>query len=112
MQNLKDFFENNHYLADEMAIWLGNESCAGNAVGYIMYDHIGLDRLRKELPDYKVYALRESDELNGDPATMENKEVIVNFFGYFISKTDFDSAFANKDWVEVYEWDYDPHDWD
>lgn len=101
----------NNLLADPMSIWVGNEGCCGKAKGFIIYNHQpGLEALREMLcgDDFKLYALRENDELNGDPATIENKEVVVNFFGYFITETDFDWCFEERDWQELYTWDYDP----
>ena len=70
--------------------------------------HKGLGNVRKDFKDVKVYALRESDELNGDTATIENMEVVVNFFGYFLTESDLDWAFANIDYQPIYDWDYDP----
>ena len=107
MKTLVKFFEEHGYLNDEMSIWIGNEGAAGNAEGYFIYDHCGIDKLREELPDCKVYAFRHSDYDDANPATLEINEVVVNFFGYFVTDTDLDTAFAHKDWQEVYDWDYD-----
>lgn len=98
------------YLADPMTIWIGRDASVGKVNGYIIYDHKGIDNVREEFKGFKVYALRESDELNGDPATIENTEVVVNFFGYFITDSDLDWAYAKTDWHEVWNWDYDPWD--
>ena len=98
------------YGADPMTIWVGRDASVGEAKGYIIYDHKGLGNIRKDFKDFKVYALRESDELNGDPATIENMEVVVNFFGYFITEEDLDWAFAKTDFQPIYDWDYDPWD--
>lgn len=97
------------FLADPMTIWVGNEACCGKASGFIVYNHDGIDNIRQRVGDgLKVYALREDDDLNGDPATIENKEVVVNFFGYFVTETDLDWCFKGREWQPVYDWDYDP----
>jgi hypothetical protein len=100
----------NNLMADPMFIEVGHEGCVGQAQGFIIYNHIGLENIREMLCGdvFHAYALRESDELNCDPATIENQEVVVNFFGYFISEEDFDWAFANKPYQEVWYWNYDP----
>lgn len=107
-KTLAKVFEMNGWIADEMTIWVGNDASCGKANGYIIYNHDGINTIRKALPNFKVYTLRESDDLDGNPASIENKEVMVNFFGYFITQTDLDYAFTNKDWQEVWDWDYDP----
>lgn len=100
---------NKMFLNDPMTIWAGNEGTE-KANGVILYNHCGLDYLRNILaPDgYKVYALRENDDLDGDPATIENTDVMVNFFGYFVTKTDLDWMFKEREFVEICTWDYDP----
>jgi hypothetical protein len=101
-------FEANDLIADEMTIWAGSEGTA-EASGFIVYNHIGIDKLRNIVgKPFKVYAFRESDELDGDPATIENQEVYVNFFGYFVTETDLDWLFKEREYVEMYSWDYDP----
>lgn len=97
------------YLADPMTIWVGTDAVCGKANGYIVYNHDGIDNIRKVVGEkYKVYALRENDDLDGNPATLEIGEVVVNFFGYFVTETDLDWAFANREFQPVYDWDYDP----
>ena len=102
--------EANNLMADPMTIWVGNEGCCGKAEGFIIYNHIGLDNIREMLCEdvFKVYALRETDDLDGDPATIENKEVTVNFFGYFVTEDDLDWMFKARNFVEMYSWSYDP----
>ena len=96
------------FLADEMTIWACRDGVA-KASGFIIYNHLGLDALRRVFfPDAKVYALREDDELNCEPATIENDEVMVNFFGYFVTEENLDWIFESKNHREVYSWDYDP----
>lgn len=112
--SIKKFFdeekriESMGFFPQPMTLWIGSEACCGKASGFLIDNHVGIENVRKAFPEYKVYAVRESDELNCEPATIENKEVIVNFFGYFITKTDLDWCFKGKDWQETYSWDYDP----
>ena len=95
-------------MADEMTIWACRDGVA-QGMGYIIYDHCGLEKLRKAFEGVaKVYALRESDDLDGDPATIENQEVMVNFFGYFVTDSDLDWIFTERNFREVWTWDYDP----
>lgn len=101
-------FDANNILADEMNIWVGSEGMTA-ASGFIVYNHMGIENLRDLVGEpFKVYAFREDDDLDGDPATIENKEVVVNFFGYFVTEEDLDWLFKERDYVEMYTWDYDP----
>lgn len=97
------------FLADPMTIWIGNEACCEKANGFIIYNHDGIENVRQRVGDkLKVYAFRECDDLNCEPATIENHEVVVNFFGYFITEADLDWCFKEIDYQPVYTWDYDP----
>lgn len=109
-KDIENAISNNNLMADQMTIWVGNEGNCGKAEGYIIYDHCGIDNVREILPSdkFKVYAFRETDDLDGDPATIENQEVMVNFFGYFVTETDLDWIFTEKYFREVWDWDYDP----
>lgn len=101
-------FDANDLIADEMDIWAGSEGTE-HATGFLVQNHIGIDNLRNIVGEpFKVYALREDDDLSGDPATIENKEVTVNFFGYFVTEDDLDWMFKERDFVEMYSWSYDP----
>lgn len=101
-------FDANNIIADEMNVWLGSEGTEQSA-GYLVLDHIGIDKLRDIVGEpFKVYAFREDDDLSDMPATIENKEVAVNFFGYFVTEDDLDWMFKGQDYVEVWTWDYDP----
>ena len=87
------------FLADPMTIWVGNENCCGKANGFIIYDHDGIENVRQRVGgNLKVYALRECDTLNGQPAAI----------GYFVTETDLDWCFKEIDYQPVYTWDYDP----
>lgn len=101
-------FDANNIIADEMNVWLGSEGTEQSA-GYLVLDHIGIDKLRDIVGEpFKVYAFRGDDDLSDMPATIENKEVVVNFFGYFVTEDDLDWMFKGQDYVEVWTWDYDP----
>ena len=110
---LKQLWDKNHdtLLMQPMTIWLGNEGCvAAGLKAFTIDNHIGLERAREIAgPDLKVYAVRENDELNGEPATLENNEVVVNFFCYLVVEEDLDWAFKEQKWVPFYDWTYD---WD
>lgn len=101
-------FDANDLIADELNIWVGNEGEV-QAAGYLVHNHIGIDTLRDIVGEpFKVYAFREDDDLSGDIATIENHEVRVNFYGYFVTEDDLDWLFKERDFVEMYSWDYDP----
>ena len=110
---LKDVWKKFHddYLMQPMTVWLGNDSCVASGVkAFTIYNHIGLENVREMVgPEFKVYAVRENDDLDGNPATLENHEVMVNFFCYLVVEEDLDWAFANQDWIPFYDWSYD---WD
>ena len=107
-QDIKNIITKLNLLSDEMTIWACRDGVA-QAMGFIIYNHCGIDTLREAFKGVaKVYALRESDDLEGDPATIENEEVMVNFFGYFVTDSDLGWIFKNETYREVYTWDYDP----
>ena len=107
-QDIKNIITKLDLLSDEMTIWACRDGVA-QAMGFIIYNHCGIDTLREAFKGVaNVYALRESDDLDGDPATIENEEVMVNFFGYFVTDSDLDWIFKNEAYREVWTWDYDP----
>lgn len=110
---LKDIWSKYHenYLMQPMTVWLGNESCVASGIrAFTIDNHLGIDKVREMVgPEFKVYAVRESDELNCEPATLENHEVMVNFFCYLIVDEDLDWAFKSQDYIPFYDWTYD---WD
>lgn len=114
MANLKDIYKKyaEDYLIDPMTIWIGSEGTE-KARAFLFGNHLGIDRVRDMVadidPDFKVYAVRGSDYDWDEPATIEPKEVMVNFVGYLITNADLDWMFKGKDWQEVYDWTYD---WD
>ena len=107
-KDIKDIISSLGLISDEMTIWACRDGVA-QGMGFIIYNHCGIETLREAFKGVaKVYALRESDELDGDPASIENQEVMVNFFGYFVTDSDLDWIFASKSHRQVWTWDYDP----
>ena len=79
--------------------------------GFLVEDHIGIDLVRERADLYGglyVYALRHGDDWC-EPASIENKEVIVNFYAYFVTDQPLDYLFKDgKDWAEcIYDWSVD-----
>jgi hypothetical protein len=73
--------------------------------GYYIWDRISLAQVREDLPEgWYAYAIRESDRKWDTPATLENNRVCVNFWGYFITKTNID--FKNSDFVNISDFGY------
>ena len=78
--------------------------------GFIFENHIGIDNV-KELAGngLYVYGMRHGDDWC-EPSTIENREVVVNFFAYFVTDQSLDHFFTKKkDWKRIYSWHYD---WD
>ena len=78
--------------------------------GFIFENHIGIDNV-KELAGkgLYVYGMRHGDDWC-EPSTLENREVVVNFFAYFVTDQSPDHFFTEKkDWKRIYSWNYD---WD
>lgn len=74
-------------------------------LGYYILDRIPLAQVRDYLPEgWYAYAVRESDKEWDRPATLENNRVVVNFWGYFITKTKLD--FGDKDYIGISDYGY------
>ena len=113
---LKKFWKenNNQHLLQPITIWFGeqpeniyrNEETGVN--GFIFEDHIGIENVRRIAGEgLYVYVLRHGDDW-GEPASIENKEVIVNFYGYLIVDQPIDFLFDEKDWSEDFsDWTFD-----
>lgn len=101
-------------LSDPMTIFMKNNGVVSEHHGFIVHNHIGLNALRDVFEnEAKVYAFREDDDLSCEPATIENNEVVVNFFGYFVTPDNLDSLFNKKNLMgceaeNVWSWNYDP----
>lgn len=107
-KDIKNIISSLGLLSDEMTIWACRDGVV-MAKGYVIYNHCGIEKLNEDFKNIaSVYALRETDDLDGDIATIENQEVMANFFGYFVTDSDLDWIFASKDYREVWAWDFDP----
>ena len=115
MKTLEELLERlNDYVgvvAEPFTAWLGNESCvAAGLKGIVVQDHFGITNLQDMVGrGFKVYTIRHSDIDWTKPATLENREVVVNHYGYFIipAGDNLDWAFAGQDSIPFYEWSVD-----
>lgn len=119
-ETLKKFFKgyNDGYnMIEPITFWF-DEHPDGNyrdeeagVKGFLVEDHIGIDLVRERADLYGglyVYAMRHGDDW-GEPASIENKEVVVNFYAYFVTDQPLDYLFKDgKDWAEcLYDWSVD-----
>ena len=77
--------------------------------GFIFEDHIGIQNVKDIAGEgLYVYALRHGDDWC-EPASIENKEVVVNFYAYFVTDQPLDYLFKDgNDWAEcLYDWSVD-----
>ena len=76
--------------------------------GFIFENHIGIEQVREIAgPKLFVYAMRHGDDWC-KPADIENHEVVVNFYAYFITDKCLDDFFTiKKDWKKIYDWNMD-----
>jgi len=118
---LKKFWKDNdkQHLLQPITIWLG-ELPSGDPSGdyraddnsgikgFIFEDHIGIENVKKLAGEgLYVYAMRHGDDW-GEPASIENKEVIVNFYAYFVTDQPLDNLFSdNRDWHGIFDWSMD-----
>ena len=107
---LKKFWKNNDskHLIQPITLWLGklpegdhrNEETG--IKGFTFDEHIGIETV-KELAGkgLYVYAMRHGDDWC-EPASIETKEVIVNFYAYLVVDEPLDFLFKDgKDWSEA-----------
>lgn len=117
-ETLKKFFKgyNDGYnMIEPITFWF-DEHPEGNyrdeetgVKGFLVEDHIGIDLVREAAGEgLYVYALRHGDDWC-EPSSIENKEVVVNFYGYFVTDQPLDYLFkGGKDWAEcLYDWSMD-----
>ena len=114
---LKKFWKDNdkQYLLQPITLWF-EEHPAGhyrNEVtgikGFIFENHIGIENVRQIAGEgLYVYAMRHGDDWC-EPASIENKEVVVNFYAYLIVDQPLDFLFKDgKDYSEsLYDWAMD-----
>ena len=115
-EQLKKFWKDNdeQHLLQPITLWLGehpegdyrNEETG--IKGFIFEDHIGIETVRKIAGEgLYVYAMRHGDDW-GEPASIENKDVIVNFYAYLVVDQPLDFLFTEKDWSEdLSDWSMD-----
>ena len=113
---LKKFWKDNdkQYLLQPITIWLA-EHPEGHyrdeetgIKGFIFENHIGIENVRQIAGEgLYVYAMRHGDDWC-EPASIENKEVIVNFYAYLIVDQPLDFLFTEKDYSEdLSDWSMD-----
>jgi hypothetical protein len=114
---LKKFWKDNDskHLIQPITLWLGkltegdyrNEETG--IKGFTFDEHIGIEAV-KELAGkgLYVYAMRHGDDWC-EPASIETKEVIVNFYAYLVVDEPLDFLFKDgKDWSEdLADWTMD-----
>lgn len=113
---LKKFWKDNgkQYLIQPIAIWLGEHPDVHyrdeetGIKGFIFENHIGIENVRQIAGEgLYVYAMRHGDDWC-EPASIENKEVIVNFYAYLIVDQPLDFLFTEKDYSEdLSDWSMD-----
>ena len=113
---LKKFWKDNdkQYLLQPITIWLEEhpEGHYRNEVtgikGFIFENHIGIENVRQIAGEgLYVYAMRHGDDCC-EPASIENKEVIVNFYAYLIVDQPLGFLFTEKDYSEdLSDWSMD-----
>ena len=105
---LKKFWKDNDskYLMQPITLWLGElpegdyRNEAAGIKGFIFEDHIGLEAVKELAGEgLYVYAMRHGDDWC-EPASIETKEVIVNFYAYLVVDEPLDFLFTEKDWNE------------
>ena len=114
---LKKFWKDNdnQHLLQPITLWFGetpygdyrNEDTG--IKGFIFEDHIGIQNVKNLAGEgLYVYAMRHGDDWC-EPASIENKEVIVNFYAYLVVDQPLDFLFKNgEDWSEdLSDWSMD-----
>ena len=74
--------------------------------GYLVLNHPDIHTL--DLPDgIHAYPIRHRDDDDSIPSTLENENVLVNYYGLFLTGADLDWMFAERDaFIEILEWGY------
>ena len=114
---LKKFWKENdaNYLLQPITLWFGElpygdyRSEDTGIKGFIFENHIGIQRVKDIAGDgLYVYAMRHGDDWC-EPASIENKEVVVNFYAYLIVDQPLDILFKDgNDWTEdLSDWSMD-----
>ena len=112
---LKKFWKDNdkQYLLQPITIWLEEHpdnyrNEVTGIKGFIFENHIGIENVRQIAGEgLYVYAMRHGDDWC-EPASIENKEVVVNFYAYLIVDQPLDFLFTEKDYSEdLSDWSMD-----
>ena len=114
---LKKFWKDNdnQHLLQPITLWFGetpygdyrNEDTG--IKGFIFEDHIGIQNVKDLAGEgLYVYAMRHGDDWC-EPASIENKEVIVNFYAYLVVDQPLGFLFKDgNDWSEdLSDWSMD-----
>ena len=114
---LKKFWKDNdnQHLLQPITLWFGetpygdyrNEDTG--IKGFIFEDHIGIQNVKELAGEgLYVYAMRHGDDWC-EPASIENKEVIVNFYAYLVVDQPLGFLFKDgNDWSEdLSDWSMD-----
>ena len=111
---LKKFWKENdeNYLLQPMTAWFSPwKSMADEPKGikgFIFENHIGIQNVKDIAGEgLYVYAMRHGDDWC-KPCDIENREVVVNFYAYFVTDQSLDHFFSpKKDWRKIYTWSMD-----
>ena len=113
-EQLKKFWKDNdeQHLLQPMTAWFDEFDTfrpePEGIKGFIFEDHIGLQNVKDIAgKDLYVYAMRHGDDWC-EPADIENKEVIVNFYAYFVTDQPLDNLFSDeRNWHGIFDWSMD-----
>ena len=115
-ETLKKFWKENDekYLLQPITLWFGElpygdyRSEDAGVKGFIFENHIGIQNVKDIAGEgLYVYAMRHGDDWC-EPASIENKEVVVNFYAYLVVDQPLDNLFSDeKDWHDVFDWSMD-----
>ena len=114
---LKKFWKDNdnQHLLQPITLWFGETPYGDYRAedtgikGFIFEDHIGLQAVKELAGEgLYVYAMRHGDDWC-EPASIENKEVVVNFYAYLVVDQPLDFLFKDgEDWSEdLSDWSMD-----
>ena len=113
---LKKFWKENdaNYLLQPITLWFGELPYGDyrgedtGIKGFIFENHIGIQNVKNLTGEgLYVYGMRHGDDWC-EPADIENREVVVNFYAYFVTDQPLDDLFTEeRDWHEIYDWAMD-----
>ena len=111
---LKKFWKDNdkQYLLQPMTAWFSPwksiKDGPNGIKGFIFENHIGIQKVKDIAGNgLYVYGMRHGDDWC-KPCDIENHEVVVNFYAYFVTDQCLDHFFTpKKDWRKIYAWSMD-----